>query len=1570
MKLNDEFTMKTNDRWPSSTGTVIATSIENPTGVFVSLLSDNAILERLLLPLPSVGRNNFSILQSVHFESSEDGWIVRCNNRAKMVDENDIQVDTLPLQDQRMLQINERKKQYRLLVEEINNNSRLFHNYIVLTNIEIQIGRADDNDIICKNKLASRHHAVLIFDGKTWTLQDCKSTHGTYVNDTRIESISLKMGDSIIIPGLRIVVGCGFISIADKNNRLILNQQKLRRIEETSQVFSRASSSIGRMSGELFNRFPRSRVACDPHNIEIEAPPVSMNGEQLPLLMRLGSSMIMGSRAALTGNMAMVAGSVFLPFLSQQYTKEEKEEYEKKRTERYREYLDAKWNEILNEKEREETALIVNYPALSDVLEYTNQRKKLWERRKTDDDFLTLRVGAGNVPMAAEIEYPKRRFELEDDPLLDEMYDLAERKIELENVPILLNLKRDTIWGVLGNRAAVLSFAKSILMRLSLLYSYDEVKIVVLAESDEVEQMEFLRFLPHVWDDQRIIRFVATEEADTYQISEHLAKVLEQDLKKTRPIEEILDDHPYYIVFALNKRLFEGMEVLKTAMQQNETCGVSVIACFEDLPKECSVLITLDDLNQQENSNIITYLKEIDKVDDRFHLDTYEDKIANRAMRTLANIELKVLSQANALPQSYSFLEMYSVGRIEHLNILKRWQDNDPTKSLSVPIGIGTNGVLFSLDLHQKYHGPHGLVAGTTGSGKSEFLITYILSLAVNFHPEEVAFLLIDYKGGGLAGAFDDPRNGIHLPHLIGTITNLDGSAIARSLVCIQSEMIRRQVVFNEAKSATGEGTMDIYLYQKLYRKKVVNEPMPHLFIISDEFAELKQQQPEFLEALVSIARVGRSLGVHLILATQKPAGIVTDQIVSNSKFKVCLKVQDRADSMDMLKRPDACELRETGRFYLQVGSNELFAMGQAAWCGTDYEPQNTMPTKHDDSVSIIDNIGASIVKVSPETAKSSTGQSQLVAIVKALSDLATAQGLHPQALWLPPLPEKIDISSFVQSDQGKSEDISYACGMLDDPTSLSQFPLVLDFTTSGNWLVVGEPRTGKTTFVQSLLYSLANNYAPEKVHFYALDYSGRLLKLFNKLPHCGVILTEEDDNILDSFFELISAIANERKKLFSELEVDSFETACQIKPIPLILVVIDNLAGMTNSKIGQKHLDFLQTYIKNWSGYGIRFIITISHLNEASMRIKQELTNRIALHLRDKYEFGEALNQRISYVPADKKGRGLYIQCGKALELQLAMFAADLPEKERIATLKQRIGDICERMAGHEIAPRLKTVSKDQTYEQFCHGFRLGRIPLGYSLDEGTAVALPLKQFTELSLYFGNPDSVVPVLDNIIFAAKRENSTVVFMKHADESCADDLRKDIEFHIFDANPSGVEMIANTILSKVGERYNAYKEYCEINGLKVEKIESIVPDYDAMKDIFSPLMIIYERFIDVTRAAKDSPSLFHNYETIFTLAKRYRIFIIACVHPDDNLLLNGAPIYDIFNREKLAMLFGGNLNRQKIVTVPYGKGKPDSTDAYNKCLMSYRGGIYPVFMPCGVFKQRILPEDDRPIFKQA
>ena len=265
--------------------------------------------------------------------------------------------------------------------------------------------------------------------------------------------------------------------------------------------------------------------------------------------------------------------------------------------------------------------------------------------------------------------------------------------------------------------------------------------------------------------------------------------------------------------------------MISMMLKEKKNIGFSLITLYDELknlPKECSKVVELDR----------EYSKLYDKVDisgnyTAFRHELYLQDEAEELAMKLANIHLDSLNQAYTLPEMLTFMEMFGVSKIEHLNALTRWKENNPTKTIETPIGVDTTGELFKIDLHEKYHGPHGLIAGMTGSGKSEFIMTFILSLAVNYHPDEVAFILIDYKGGGMANAF------LNLPHLAGTITNLDGAAVNRSLISIQSELKRRQAIFSETGRRVNESNIDIYKYQKLYREGLVDEPLQHLFIIS-----------------------------------------------------------------------------------------------------------------------------------------------------------------------------------------------------------------------------------------------------------------------------------------------------------------------------------------------------------------------------------------------------------------------------------------------------------------------------------------------------------------------------------------------------------------------------------------------------------------------------------------------------------------------------------------------------------------------------------------------------------------
>lgn len=1456
-------------------------------------------------------------------------------------------------------------RNYILIADLCSMDNVVFYNYRVSVSERLQLGKANDNDIIFKNPMVSRSHAVLEHDHGNWYIQDLHSTNGTYVNGERISERELALGDVINIQGVRMIIGRGFISI-NFCNMLELNGMKLLLM---GQLEKAGSGHFGQETGgdgnRLFNRFPRRRLPFEPSPISIEAPPMSLNSDSIPLVLRMGGSMVMGGASALSGNYIMLLSSVLFPILTQKYSEKEKKQYEERRIVGYRRYLKEKNAEIEREKQYEEHVLKNNYPDLDTVIKYPEEGKKLWERRMTDDDFLNIRIGAGDMPMVAEVIYPRQRFSIEEDVLEQEMYHLAEKKVLLKDVPIMVDLIQDFVCSVKGTKQLSHSFIKRMVMMTVLLHSYDEVKLVFLAEREDLEgELEFIKYIPHVFDDQRNIRFIATEPSEAYHVGGVIKREIEEDIKKPRAIKEILKTHPYYVVFALSKRIFDSMEVLKDAMQQEKTCGVSVVTVFDDLPKECSLLFELRSVRE----NAIVYLRDISRDESRFVFDRYDEKQSRDSMKRISNISLKNIAQTFSLPKAVTFLEMFGAGRIEHLNVAKRWAENNPIKSIAAPIGVMSDGSLFYLDLHQEYQGPHGLVAGTTGSGKSEFLVTYILSMAINYHPDEVAFVLIDYKGGGLAGAFDDADKGIHLPHLVGTITNLDGSSIQRSLISIQSELMRRERMFIEAKRCSDEVTMDIYTYQKLYRNKVVSEPMPHLFIIADEFAELKQQQPDFMDQLISAARIGRSLGVHLILATQKPAGVVNDQIRSNTKFRICLKVQDKADSMDMLKRPEAAELKETGRFYLQVGYNEYFALGQSAWSGADYEPQDEVVSQKDDSLQVLDPAGQTILEVKPLVERRKTQGTQLAAIVKMLTEVSRSQNIVPRQLWTPELKKRIDLRE-IDENREKTEEIICTLGMLDDPENQKQLILNYNFEQCHHLLIAGEAGTGKTSLLQMILYSVSKRYSSGEVNYYILDYSSRMLKKFEQLPHCGAVLLEDDFPRLDSFFEIINKIVAERKRLFLELGVDNYTAAKKRKKLPLILVVVDNYSVLGTSKAGEKYSYSLQGYLKESANYGVKYLVTCNHLNELSSRIKQEFGDRLCLHLKDKYEYGEALNCRVSYIPPELPGRGLYYILEKPMELQTAMLCADLKDEERLEWLDQELLRMEEHYTGWERAVGMPVVSETATYEMFARQFPKGRIPLGYAMNNNKSVALPFKQFFKLSVYQGNEKGRIPILENLLMAVSTEGMKVWFIKKQTDSYADgkDFVANEKTRYISVNQGEVKQFCMDLKDEIVRRVEFRNAYCSANRISEDKEVRIEASRDYMCENTEALLILFEDFGDFcVKAGEDKMSTIL-FDKLLGAAG-LNIYQIAFFRPEIPEEPKKGYLYSGYNPDGPAMLFGGLFGRQSAVLLPDELAEADREQPFNRCLMKYRDAYYVLTMPCGELQEEEQDPDSLDIFK--
>ena len=1306
----------------------------------ISLIRENEILTQML-PDKAVGQ--FSLCceidgksdRIISVEAINGKWFLKSGYAARIISAGGEYLKNCELTENTFQKIEIRSSNEIALVyaESVSRDRASFQKVIFPTVCSISIGRDASNGIVYSNRFASSSHARINCDKGKLSIEDLDSVNGTFVNGRRIRQTDLEIGDVIYIVGLKIIVGKGLLAVNNPDSRVHFDKRLLtdwrRQLPNAERALEDESDSDNEEDQtDLFFRSPRFRRDIKTAVIRIDPPPSASGSDEIPILLLLGPSITMGLASISTAvfsinnvlstggkissamptlvmSMSMLLGTMLWPSLSKRYEKKRKMEREKTRQEKYSKYLEEIRLRVNDECKYQAEILNENFKPVDDCIGRIRMRtRNLWERSIAHVDFCTVRIGIGNLPLNIDIKYAERKFTMDDDNLQDEMLNIGEAPKILKDVPITVSLVKDNILGITGSENQAGAFLKALIFQLSALHSYDELKFVFIIDKNKMGTWEFVRWLPHIWDNGKTTRFIATDPIEGKELSAFLEN--EWEKRSNLSENELKYIVPHYVIFAFDKSIAEKMEAIDRIMKNRSQNGFSIIANYEKfdmLPKECTKVIDLDgETAKLFDKNDITGVH-IDFKADLFNGD------AESVAEELANIQLNTAYSAKSLPNMLTFLEMFGVGKIEHLNILNRWKENDPTKTLETAVGVDGMGEIIKLDLHEKYHGPHGLVAGMTGSGKSEFIITYILSLAINYHPNEVAFILIDYKGGGMAKAFEN------LPHTAGIITNLDGAAVTRSLISIQSELIRRQGIFNRVSKEINVSNIDIYKYQKLYRDGVVSEPLPHLFIISDEFAELKTQQPEFMHQLVSAARIGRSLGVHLILATQKPSGVVDDQIWSNSKFRVCLKVQEKADSMDMLKRSEAAELSTTGRFYLQVGYNELFKLGQSAWAGAPYYPSDRLEKQQDNSVTVIDNLGKIIKRAAfdKKRAGNNNPPKQIDEITKYLAEIAAEEKIRVRPMWLEAIPAHIYVDELqVKYDVQPAKNILRPIvGEIDDPANQRQLVMQLPISEEGNTIIYGVTGSGKTTFLTTMIYSLIKNHTPEEVSLYLLDFGSETLKGFAKAPQVGDVLFADEKEKLVNLFKMLTEEIGKRKKMFSDYGGDyrAYLKESEEK-LEAIVVVIQNYSGFSEN---YADLEEPLTYLtREGSKYGIYFIVTSTSTNAIRYRLQQNFKQMILLQLNDTSEYSGLIGNTDGVYPSKFKGRGI-LKTDRVYEFQTAEISKDENSQGLIRQYCSEIACEWKRGRARKI-PILPDKVDVEYFSDYLSDMKLSSCPIG----------------------------------------------------------------------------------------------------------------------------------------------------------------------------------------------------------------------------------------------------------------
>lgn len=1152
------------------------------------------------------------------------------------------------------------------------------------------IGRDKDTGFWYANRLVSGRHARMAYDAGAFVVEDLGSGNGTFVNGMALPPHQprwLVPGDVVQVVDLTLMAGGGFLLVNRPDGFRI--QASISSILASKTLAMRCTEEGANEETELPTFYPAPRLSrsVQPLVLSVDDPPARSETDGPSALMQLAPSFLMSMASvfmfangmsgiaaggsvlqalpSLSMAVAMVAGCLIMPAASRSLERRRQIAKEAQRARLYVSYLDSIETRLAEEAKNQTKVLEERHRPVDELLQRAEQLSPLlMSHAVTHDDFLQLRVGVGDMPLMAEIAWPQRRFSLVSDPLLERVERLANDPPSLKDVPLSFDMARHFVSGVVGDHGVVWEFLRGLMVQICALYSYHEVKIVLMAHRQDNREWESLTSLWHFHDVLCGHRHVVLSVEGLAREDNMLVHELSERQRHQKKVPG--DYGVYYVVVCANEALARRSEAVRALLALRENKGFSVVFAgseLHDLPRECAYIVdlssgagALEDVHAQKyrgehmpsRGACMFERADVRKTLLRFSPDILVPREGARSFALgMARARLDDASRRLSMPDSLGFLELFWVGNVAHLNVGQRWAEHDASRSLMAPVGTDAHGEVAGINLHEDAQGPHALIAGTTGSGKSEFIVTYVLSLAVNYAPDEVAFVLIDYKGGGLAGAFCNEHH--RLPHLAGVITNLDGSAIKRALVSLQSELLRRQALLAQARDATGEATMDIHKYLSLYREGMVGEPLPHLFVIADEFAELKQQEPEFMDELVSAARIGRSLGVHLVLATQKPSGVVDDQIWSNARLKVSLKVSDVSDSREMIGKDDAADLTRPGQFLMLVGHNECFVEGQAAYAGSSYVPQDDYEPRKDTSVELIDAEGTVLASLRPPSPASVRQESETNAVLAQIEGVARSAGKCARPLWLEPVPPMVTLADMEKRYQTMGlEGLTCVVGEIDDPARQRQDLYALDLIQAGNVLLYGTQASDVEGLMCAMLLSLAKAYGSDELWMYLLDLGDGTLATLGVLPHVGGMALSDDDERIRNLFGMLEDEMRSRRGAFAARGVlgDPCDEREGCRP-PRMVVSIANIGVL-----GELYPDLEERLVamtRDAPRYGIHIMATAAAVNDVRLRLRSNFGAQVPTMLNDPSDYLSIVGSLGGVVPPHLPRRGL-VRVGEAL--------------------------------------------------------------------------------------------------------------------------------------------------------------------------------------------------------------------------------------------------------------------------------------------------------------------------------
>jgi len=806
----------------------------------------------------------------------------------------------------------------------------------------------------------------------------------------------------------------------------------------------------------------------------------------------------------------------------------------------------------------------------------------LWERRRSDDDFGTVRLGTADLPASTSVSIAGSSGPPHDRSpprAVDRHRSRPGAELLVTCVPVTVSLPAVAMLGIAGPRARALGLVRSAIVQLAVLHRPSDLRIAVLAADHLAADWSWARWLPHIAHGSgalvgssppgRAAVVAAFEERDRQAepaAQRHPAHLLQ--LEPVQRVREASEDRAgghgaakvvrsawrlaglsqatvVVIDHGGDPQVEQDLAQVLRRTNPSSTWVVSLAATRAALPADCGAVVEfggsgtrLSILTEGGGSPIQNVIADL-VAEHRAAAcarslaplrDQSDDALIGVGDRDEANGGQSSAPRGNRLPDAVRLLDLLGAEVLDESEAARRWTNAQPGAERIATVGAHASGP-YRIDLGRD--GPHMLVAGTTGAGKSEFLRTFVASIAVSAPPHLVTFMLVDYKGGA---AFADC---VGLPHVAGVLTDLDSASTGRALASLEAELRRRERLFRAAEAK------DLDTYRTRREAGGPELPsVPSLLIVVDEFATLVDELPHFVTGLVSVARRGRSLGIHLVLATQRPAGVVTAEIRANLGLRVCLRVADPADSADVLGSSDAALIPadRPGRALARTGSG-LPVGFQSALVSVDVQRQVARP-RRPIAVRTVDwEPGAappSAWSVGTDAGRIDTGPAEQSDLRKLTGTLRAAMKLLgieavPRP-WLPPLSDVLTVDDLNREPTACRLPVA----MLDLPEEQRHSNVVIDLAAGEHWLVVGAPGSGKTTLLRTIAGQLAARLTVTEAHLYVVDSSAEALAPLARLPHCGAALAPSESRGVDRLLIKLATEVQRRRRFFASRGIAS----------------------------------------------------------------------------------------------------------------------------------------------------------------------------------------------------------------------------------------------------------------------------------------------------------------------------------------------------------------------------------------------------------------------------------------------